>query len=233
MSKRIAVVLSLCFLVFSGANALALTYNFDGQTLGPVNPLVIDDLGTTITVTPWVDGQPGTVAGIGLGNNILGSPGIIDRLDQYGPQQGGSTILTDWGVQINLSTGVINSFSIIPYFWALQGPNVQLPFEIGYWNGLLGGPAFALIDPDAVRTFTLSDPSDFLLVMLEGNYGQFGHFADWLSSNGWPEVEWQYGFTIASIDYTRTQINAVPEMGTLLLLCSGLAGAAGLRRRFT
>lgn len=130
--------------------------------------------------------------------------------------------------------GAINSFTIKPYFTALQGDNVQLLFAFHYFGDFEGAgfvDEFPVVDPTVSSyTFTLQGfpPVDNLLIEHNDDQPERAFFDTYLQSQGYPESFFQYGFTITSLDYTPAQ--PVPEPGTLFLVCSGLIGCAGFRR---
>jgi len=236
MSKKIALLASLIFIFFA-SDAFATVVNLGDYDLGPSNTLVVE--GVTIS-----GNQAATIMGVGLGNDRLGSPGYLDRISHYGAgPNGGSdgggytTRMEGLSLQVN---GALNSFTISPYFSVPGGDDAQLLFEFVYLGASFKGSggvdlrqeAWQVVDP-AVSSYTYTLQGDVPVgstYISHGNYlDEMAWFSEYLYLNGWQETDFQYGFSITSIDYTPVQ--SVPEPGTLLLVLSGLVGCAAFRRR--
>lgn len=225
MLKKIILILILCAGIFTGGNGLAVTVNFGDYNLGPSDPLVVDG----VTLTNLLGGSPATVQGVGVGINLIGSPGYLDRISHYGAGSNPTYSTQREGLRLQVN-GVLNSFTITPYF----NENIQLPIEFVYlggtFNGLRGEVWETVYATGSSYTFTIPFGSvDYTDIQLASYWDEMMYFWEYLRDRGYPETHFQYGFTIASLDYTPNQ---VPEAGTLSLLCSGLIGVAGLRRRY-
>ncbi|MDD5203954.1 MAG: PEP-CTERM sorting domain-containing protein [Desulfobacterales bacterium] len=237
MSKKIVLLASLLFIFFA-SDAFATIVNFGNYDLGPSDPLVIEG----VTITPLIvgKGRPATVGGMGLGSDWIGSPGRLDRFSHYGAGQNGGYTTQKEGINLKVD-GVLNSFTISPYFSVLEGYDMQFPIELTYlgggYNGGFREHLWDAIDP-AVSTYTYDlrwqsglkmEPVDNTYILLASYWDEMMWAWEDLYLNGYPEVSFQYGFTITSVDYTPVQ--SVPEPGTLILVFSGLIGCAAFRRR--
>ncbi len=234
MFKKTVLFLSLLAVFLGFTNAHAVVINFGDYNLGPSDTLKIEG----VTVSSRF-GQPAAVLGVGLGVDGIGSPGYLDRVSHYGAGQIGTPYNPTYSTQmegLDLKVdGVLNSFTLKPYF----NNNVNLPIGFTYLDGAPDYPGAILreqkyvdLDPTVSSyTFTLqgSIPVDSTFIQLSSYWDELGTFFQYLFAHGYPDVTFQYGFTIASIDYTPNQ---VPEISTLLLLCCGLMGCEGFRRRF-
>ncbi len=236
--KTIALLLSLCACIFLGTDALAVTIDLTTRNSGPSNPLVFDGVTATNLIASGV-GRPATVQGVGLGMDWIGSPGYVDRIDSYSRNPGGGWT---WNASANRQesvsfqvNGTLNSLTVKPYFSVLQGESAQLPFEFGYLGvaGDFRQVTWEVVDPPfSPMTLSLKggSPVDNTYILIASNFDETAYFAEYLSRTNFSEVSFQYGLTVTSFDYTSAQ--PVPEGGTLFLLCSGLIGIAGFRRRF-
>jgi hypothetical protein len=203
------------------------TITFSDVDRSPSNPLVIGDV--TISSGLWGDGLPATVSDVGLGSALLGSFGVVDRIERYNGSSPSSEAMRISMVRESLSlsmvNGTIDSVTIVPYFTVLEGAPVQLPFEI------LSNEFYFTLDPTNPNPLTIPyfHRTGFSLGVV-GDFGEEPHFRQYLSDNGYPDVTFDYGFTVLSMDYTP---NNVPDPGSsLLLLGTGLVGLRAWRTRW-
>jgi hypothetical protein len=230
----IAVLLVTGFLAPSARAGIV---TFSDVTRCPSDPLVIR--GVTVSgsgLSGEGAGLPATVSGVGLGSALLGSFGVVDRIDRYIGSSGESTVSE--GITLTVD-GTINSVTILPFFVALEGAPVQLPFDIMSYAQVEIFPQWYHLDPTNRTPVTISYGSNdgagissvyFGISSNAGLLGEQMHFMPYLSENGWPTVTFDYGITVLSMDYTP---NSVPDpSSSLLLLGMSLTSLVAARRRW-
>jgi hypothetical protein len=224
-TKSSAVSFSLlAILIFSAANALAVTVDFTDMDRGPSETLQID--GVTISkgtyFDPDVGSMPATASGIGLGSGTIGSLGTVDRIQDI-------TGYMRESLSLKVS-GSINSVSITPYFSVVGSKeDIFLPFDLSYVIGPLttGGPTYVTLSDSSPFVLNLSfvGPYDRLQIGLQSD---FGNPAVQIYLSQHPDATVQFGFTITSLNYTP---DGVPETSTVMLFAIGLVSIAWLRRK--
>jgi hypothetical protein len=222
-TKSLAALLSLlALIVFSTADALAVTIDFTDMDRGPSETLQVDG----VTISPGTafgdDGSsmPATVAGIGLGSATIGSAGALDRIQDITGFMRESLSL--------MVSGSIHSVSITPFF-SIVGSKEQifLPFDISWSFFGSGGPIYRTLDSDSPTGIGIH-PSLNIDTIQVGLQSDFGNPAVQLYLSEHPDATVQFGYSITSLNYTPA---GVPETSTVMLFAIGLAGIGLLRRK--
>ncbi|MFO1478378.1 MAG: PEP-CTERM sorting domain-containing protein [Verrucomicrobiota bacterium] len=214
-------------LALSAPAAGAVTVDFSDVFRGPADSLFVDGVWATSGSVP---GRPATVAGVGLGSDLVGAPGWIDCQLHYSPgcqfpdRQNGD------GESLRLAVeGILNSVTVSIDAPSTAGVGLGLPFAISLaTGGPLGSIFYQLINPgDSLVTISLPPWQQTSWIELGNAYepGEFVFFDSYRHADPAPDQTIQFGFSVVSLDYVPVPEPALP--GLLLL---GAAGFLSRRR---
>jgi hypothetical protein len=158
-----------------------------------------------------------------LGSALYGAFDIVDRRDHYpaGSPIGGYEFRE--GLTLSVA-GKIDSITLVPHFSVVGvADNIFLPFDISFLAHDTGSTEYVdYTTPMSATALTINFtpgelPSSLDLGLLSAQ-GDSVYVQTYLSQHGFPDVRFDFGFTIESMQYTPV---VAPEPGTLAL--GGLA----------
>lgn len=229
----------ICFAVFiilflfeTNANALSYTplsfeYNADIQTYGFINgssfpegDLTLGDIpfsvpeGTDLNIWHSNVGSSDETKSLSVSINLLGVDKIYTIINTY------------WGESVSGSYAYIN-------FEGSGGSYYQYILDGNYNIRDYYGGSFTntLNAPDAANVWSQGGIRlDMQAIDLPDSFLFEDQIAMTLVDNGWAGFQrtFLYGLTVGTLDGTTP----VPEPGTLVLLCLGVLGVAGIRRKY-
>jgi hypothetical protein len=226
--KLFSVGCLILTLLFVSRQSQAEHIYFGNANLGPDNILILDDV--AVSSGNVMPGLPSTVAGAGLGSDLIGPADSIDQLYHF--NAGSLSGHFQWESLCLSVPGTINSITVVPKITIQEtGKSPPLTFQIMslYYNasGTLGTqPAWSNVtgDGNAVTLLCPYSSASGVEIGVQGNGGEFLFLSSEQIAAGLPEATYQMSLTIEAIDYTP-----VPEPSTGLL-SSVLAIVFGLQR---
>ena len=230
---RFGIIAALIGCPFYGVSAAPLTVEFGDTNRAPSGSLLIG--GVTLSGTDFFGsaiGQPATAFGIGAGSATLGAIGTIDRQQHYSAGNGYSYSFVREGLSLGVD-GEISSITILPYFSILgSGESLFLPFDISYYPHNTGGNTalsyWTLTSPDPLQiNFQPGERPSLVDLGLISDFGNTPGFFPYLEAQGFPDITFEFGYSIKSIDYTPM---SVPEPSPLAIVGLGLLGLLAARR---
>lgn len=226
---KLDVFMAASFLATAASQGVSV--NFGDANRSPSSTLVLD--GVTVTGFSWnggASGQPATIVGMGLGSATLGSAGSLDRQIHFLAGTFGADLDLQEGLGVSVN-GRINSITFAPYFSIVNSAgSICLPFQL-----MVSPVSVSLGDNDPAPcpdwiSFNSPYPTE---ITYSGIFDRNGvssfnitlggsgntQFYDYLEAQNFPDVTFEFGVQIKSIDFTP-----VPEPGMLSMFCLGLLG---------